>query len=250
MEIITTIAAIFGFCLIVSGIFLVIKSNQGEKIHPWSNKSGISILDTQEEKNKMESWNTDEINTQLVRLKDTGNPLNYYIESIVERFITGQDTKTEKTRAEWLKIRLEQLNVANAYADAMHEAGLKQKKFQKDSLTIDLDIRGLELKDELRGFDKEESVLTKKISIAEKQNRLKEIENPPIPKPESSEKEKIKAEINDWEDETDRLEGRKRREMNTAYDDDHRQHIENKYNHQIQEIKNKIDELKRKLRNL
>lgn len=64
----------------------------------------ISILETNEDKIRkgtmLEKWDTDDINTELVKLKQTGNPIKYYVDSVVERFIHGQDAKTEKTRTE------------------------------------------------------------------------------------------------------------------------------------------------------
>jgi hypothetical protein len=149
------------------------------------------------------SWNEAFIGESLERLKQHPNALEYYVQSIISRFITGQDAKTVGRRTHFLRSRVEMVRTA-------HEFGteISNLKF----LEVEQELRGMELEEKKRKLQRtarEEEELAemelelKKLKIKvemaklqkEKDDMASPKEAPPKPPTRQQMKDRIQSKI-------------------------------------------------------
>lgn len=116
----------------------------------------------------------------------------------VNQIINQKLTKAGlRDKVEIGKLQVEHISNANDYADHYFDLQNKSKANQAKGLKLDKkilkrenDLKDVEAMEELRELKKKDNKLDLDISIAEKEARLKAVQNPPQPQREPSQKEK------------------------------------------------------------
>ncbi len=164
--------------------------------------AGTSVNEKQEmslvsSKNTMlQQWNEQEISTQLVRLQDNPPVLLHYIDSVRQRFIDNQNTRTAQSRISFLEKQVKILQLASEYSDVQNELSLKNRKYQNDLLRVNLENQTLSLdfKDEasereLQRLGNDHRKIEKELELVKLKRELDALNNPPQPEQKKSSQE-------------------------------------------------------------
>jgi hypothetical protein len=107
-----------------------------------------------------QSWNLNEIGIQVRSLRRNPNVLKIFVDSVVERFITGQDDRTAQKRIAFLRTKLEELGLAKDIQASLDDLEFRQLK---------LDIRRTELEIQKEGLEDKKA---KQRDLSELRHRL------------------------------------------------------------------------------
>lgn len=134
-----------------------------------------------------QSWDPQEIGIQVRRIQSDASLLRIYVDSVVERFVIGQDARTAGVRIEFLKSKLKELSLSKEL-----QASLDELEFRK----VKLEIERLELEDkkatlegetkrrrEISELEHERDALKLKLEVAELIKKMDEVRKPPKPEP-------------------------------------------------------------------
>jgi len=187
---------IFVSLLLIFGgaIYLLFFSEQD------SNDNQSSTLPVTPVNNMLQKWNEQEISMDLIRLQDKPQIFRHYIDSIKQRFIDNQNTRTAQSRISFLEKQVKILNLASQYSDIQNELSLKNKKYENELLRINLENQTLTLgfKDaatekEIQKLENDRRKIEKQIELAEAKRKLEALNNPPPPSPREPTKAEVRA---------------------------------------------------------
>lgn len=184
------------------------------------------------------NWNEHEIARALQLKRGNVDALTHYVQSLQQRFITGQDIKTIQRRTDFLRAQVERMQVGSEYVQLLRS--LRRQNTEEDTKDLAAQIafeeaqRRQQSAARLHALEQEakEEKLRRKIARARKERE--EIEKgsapaPPKPSPAEERREKwqgLEREIEDLRD-------RKAKATAKAGSDEERVKIENMYDDEI-----------------
>src|SRR5207244_2517185 len=133
--------------LIIVGIQSTNPKTHAEFLAISANPEGVSVLDN----SLPQEWNEKSIVQQFTQLRaDRPSAVPHLLNSVLERFVVGQDEKTVEKRTQFLRTLSEHFKVSKEFATAFDDLKLhrletdqKAKTLELANLKIDLESRKL-----------------------------------------------------------------------------------------------------------
>jgi hypothetical protein len=112
------------------------------------------------------------------------------VDSVVTRFITGQDDRTAKKRIEFLKTKLEELDLSKQLQASLDDLQFRGLNLEIKRLGLEMERETLEQKRlmqrNLSALEHERDALKIKVEMASLQRQIKDAQNPAVKQPERS----------------------------------------------------------------
>ncbi len=190
-----------GVILVAGGVLYLLVFNNSSPSNKTAGKDFISETIASTNINTMlQKWNEQEISMDLIRLQDKPQIFRHYIDSIKQRFVDNQNTKTAQSRISFLEKQVKILNLASQYSDIQNELSLKNKKYENELLrinlenqTLTLDFKDAATEKELQRLENERRRLEKQLELAKLKRELDALNNPPPPPPREPTKAEVRA---------------------------------------------------------
>jgi hypothetical protein len=189
-------------------------------------------------------WNESQIRSLAQRSAGRPNLLTYYVHSVTDRFITGQDLKTVKKRTAFLQALVEELKVkGEGYTLARQLERLRVEEEIKDmelqmrrhKAQSDLDSQSkiVTEQQQLDDLKRQRDRLQVEVEISNLQSQVREAEGRKSEQKLSPEKERAKNRAH-WQKELARLRKEKDKALKNAQDEDEQMRLSNMYDDAIQ----------------
>lgn len=129
------------------------------------------------------TWDPQVITAGLRRLHDNPPLLEYFIDSIKERLILGQDYRTSNSRIRYLQNQIKELNIAKDYLTALDDLNFHEIEKEIRHRELELKKEDLENKrkaqQDLEDLRLQRDKLKIKVEMAHLTREIDQIENPP-----------------------------------------------------------------------
>lgn len=145
-----------------------------------------------------QSWDTHAIGLEVHKIKGDSSLVKSFVDSVVDRYVLGQDSKTAKVRIEFLKTKLEELTLSKELQASLDE--LQFRHISNEITTLELQNRKSSLQmqteeaKEIAELTRQRDALKIKLEIAEMKKKMTELETPPPEKPKVRSPEEIRKE--------------------------------------------------------
>lgn len=220
----------FGFTLAVASFpLLVLFLKRRKRLKLLSERPFVGkIVDGEvrfvEERNGMKqgeillpkSWDPDEVGIQFRNLKNRPNVLRVFVDSIVTRFVTGQDDRVAQRRIAFLKTKIEELKLSKELQGSLDELEFRQINLDIKRLELETQKDGLATKKdkqhELTELEHQRDTLKLKVEMAQLEKQMRDFQDPKYKEPERSpgevkkdKRDKLQKELDHWNAEEDRV---------------------------------------------
>jgi hypothetical protein len=163
------------------------------------------------------NWDPKEIGIQIRKLQGSAHLMNVFVDSVLTRLVIGQDTKTAKTRIEFLKSKLEELNLSKELQSSLDQLNFRELNLEIQELELGQKKSTLQMEAERQKevfeLERQRDALKLKLEIAQLKKQMDEVGSPaksaPTRSPEEikkENKEKKQQEIRNCEREIEEVE--------------------------------------------
>ncbi|HET6842992.1 MAG TPA: hypothetical protein VFK06_15160 [Candidatus Angelobacter sp.] len=155
-------------------------------------------------------WNPAEIGIQLRKLQGNPSLARVLVDSIVTRFVIGQDRHTSKARIEFLEYKLEELELSAQLQSSLDELTFRASNLEIRQMELDQKKQSLEIdskrKGEISELERQRDALKIKLEMAQLTKQMEELQSPAKPVQVRSaeddrkhKKEEIEQKIRDYQ---------------------------------------------------
>jgi hypothetical protein len=145
-----------------------------------------------------QSWDTHAIGLQVHKIKGDSTLVKTFVDSIVDRYVLGQDNKTAKVRIEFLKTKLEELTLSKELQASLDELQFRHVSNEITTLELENKKSSLQMEaeeaKEIAELKRQRDALKIKLEIAEMKKKMVELETPPEAKPKVRSPEEARKE--------------------------------------------------------
>jgi hypothetical protein len=179
----------FWWAFLIVGVLLFVSSFTGNKTEII--KAERQILSAGKEGGELstsqflipQTWDPNEIGIQVRRLQNNASVARVYVDSVIKRFVIGQDNQTAKVRIEFLKSKLEELTLSKELQSSLDELEFRRVKLEIEQLELEKKRSGLKLEtermQEIAELERQRDALKIKVEIAHLVKQMDEARNPP-----------------------------------------------------------------------
>jgi len=144
-----------------------------------------------------QTWDRAEIAIQVRKLQSNAGPVGVFVDSVLKRFVIGQDNHTARVRIEFLKSKLEELTLSKGLQASLDELQLRKLNLEIQQLELEKKKSTLQLETKRQqvifDLERERDVLKIRVEIAGLQKQMDEMRSPVKELPSRS-SEEIKRE--------------------------------------------------------
>lgn len=162
------------------------------------------------------NWDPDEIGVQIRKLRHNRSVLTAFVDSVITRFVTGQDQLVSKTRIEFLRTKLEELQLSKELQASLDELEFRETNLSIKRLELEVQKEGLEAQKakqtEITDLERERDALKIKVEMAHLNKQIRDLQEPQHePQQRSSEeikrenRSRVEKEIENWNAEEEKL---------------------------------------------
>jgi hypothetical protein len=186
-------------------------------------------------------WDEKSITLEFTNLRNRPGLLKFYVQAVIDRFVIGQNDNTVKVRIDYLKSKLEELNISVQIQETLdalqfRETDLEIKRLQKEVEKNDL-VHRKEHMDALRDVEHKRDLLKAKAEAAQFEKQIRETRQ----RPERSATKEAKA--SEVRGRIQRFREKKVYVQQTVTDADERRREENRIDDKLAELQDELDAL-------
>jgi len=170
----------------------IILAGQKENTSMISGSSGSFIIP--------QNWDPADIGIQVRRLQPDSSLVKIFVDSVVNRFIVGQDSQTAKVRIEFLKSKLEELKLSKELQASLDDLAFRSLNLEIQQLELNKKKSGLQMETarqlEILELERKRDTLKLKLEIAGLEKQIIEVNAPVLAPAKAAERspEEIKRE--------------------------------------------------------
>ena len=183
-------------------------------------------------------WDEALISVEIRNLHQRPNMLKVFTRGLVDRFVAGQDDKTAKRRIEYLRTKLEEVQVAKELQRELDDLQFRESEFTIRQLQKDIEMGDLEhrrrVQRELHEAEHRRDLLKVK---AESASFEKQIRESALPTPKKEEKPSAAEGVSER---IQRLKEARAYARETVKDPNELRRVENMYDDKLTELENEL----------
>ena len=188
-------------------------------------------------------WSEADISREIAALREKPTLLARYVSHLKERFIINTDAGTARVRTEFLRTRIEQLDVSKQYQNLVNDLRAMEAEQQNRLLKLELERRDLEAKtrqaDALEKLRLEKERLSLEVEIGQMRAQKRAIQNPP-PEASLNPEQQRRLKRMEIEDRMEQLDRDEASAVKKARNDEDRARIQNMYADKREELREQL----------
>jgi len=183
-------------------------------------------------------WDEKAIGIEFRNLRNHPGILKVFTQSVVDRYVIGQDDKTAQSRIRYLRTKLEEMKLAKEIQSSIDDLEFRETDLEVRRLKLDIEKADLEhkrnMQEELRAAEHKRDLLKVRAETAGYEKQIRDTEPPPArPAPTVSREQEIRDHIQ-------RLWEKRAYAHETIKDEDERRRAENMYDDKIVELEEQL----------
>jgi hypothetical protein len=162
------------------------------------------------------NWDPEEVGIQFRSLKRKPDVLRTFVDSVVTRFVIGQDELVAQKRIAFLRTKLEELELSKDIQSSLDDLEFRNTNLEIKRIQFGLEKDGLEAKrakqKELSDLEHQRDTLKIKLEMAALEKQMRDFQDPKFKEPERSpaevkkeKRDKLQKELDRWNGEEDRI---------------------------------------------